>query len=194
MAKKRFTREYLIEALQKLYERLGRPLIQSDTHEHTDVPGHVTYIRRFGSWCEALQTAGIPLDPMAWGYDRKTLLAHLRDVVERIGRAPTQSELSKIEGPCADTYVSHFGSWRAALAEIGLEPYRNKRYVYGREELLDMLRALADDLGHAPITPELMERDDLPHPTTFIQRLGGWNKGLEEAGLTPRYPRKGRDT
>ncbi len=133
MAKKRFTREYLIETLQKLYERLGRPLIQSDTHDYTDVPGHVTYIR-------------------------------------------------------------YFGSWRAALAEVGLKPHRSKKYVYEREELLDMLRALANELGHTPTTPELMERDDLPHPTTFVQRLGGWNKGLEEAGLTPRYPGKGRDT
>ncbi|MEA3340723.1 MAG: hypothetical protein U9R15_12205 [Chloroflexota bacterium] len=194
MAKKRFTREQLIEALQKLYERLGRPLIQSDTHDYTDVPGHVTYIRRFGSWREALQTAGIPLDPATWGYDREMLLTYLRDVVERLGRAPTIKELKKLEGPSAYTYASHFGSWRAALAEVGLKPHRSKSYVYGREELLDMLRALANELGHTPITPELMERDDLPHPTTFIQRLGGWNKGLEEAGLTPRYPGKGRDT
>jgi len=194
MAKKRFTREYLIEALQKLYERLGRPLIQSDTHDYTDIPGHVTYIRYFGSWREALQAAGIPLDPSTWGYDREMLLAHLRDVVERLGRAPTKKDMAKLEGPCGDTYVSHFGSWRAALAEVGLKPHRSKKYVYEREELLDMLRALANELGHTPTTPELVERDDLPHPTTFIQRLGGWNKGLEEAGLAPRYPGKSRDT
>jgi len=49
-----------------------------------------------------------------------------------------------------DETVSHFGSWHAALAEIGLQPQVGNK-LYERDELLDILRHLAEDLGHPPM-------------------------------------------
>lgn len=187
MAKKNFTREYLIEAMQTLHERLGHTPTEADTHDYPDVPGHVTYIRRFGGWREALETAGVPLDPRNTGYDRETLLEHLRAVVEQLGRAPTRADMSEVDGPCPATYASHFGTWTDALAQIGLEPRRGGTRIYETEELLDVVRDLADELGHAPTTTELLGREDLPDPTTFTRRFGTWNQALRDAGLTPRF-------
>jgi hypothetical protein len=158
-----------------------------DADAHLNVPTGRTYINRFGSWRKALKAAGIPLDPRNTGYDRDTLLAHLRDLARRLGRTPTLADLE--DGPCGGTYQSHFGSWTAALSAAGLEPGRRSRR-YHRGELIEILRGLAEELGHAPSMAELWEREDLPTPSTYKYRFGRWNVALEETGLTPQHVMK----
>ncbi|MEA3377393.1 MAG: hypothetical protein U9R72_14480, partial [Chloroflexota bacterium] len=61
-----------------------------------------------------------------------------------------------------------------------------------RQELLEILREVGDELGHAPSMAELWEREDLPSPSTYKYRFGRWNDALREAGLRPRHRAKGR--
>jgi hypothetical protein len=186
MAGKRFSQDELIEALKGLAELLGRTPRARDADADPDVPCRSTYVNRFGSWRKALEAAGIPLDPRNTGYDRETLLDHLQDLAETLGRTPRRTDLEATDGPCPRTYQSHFGSWSGALVEAGLEVGPpSKRYE--REELVEILSALAQQLGHAPSMAELWEREGLPTPSTYKYRFGRWNAALEEAGLTPRF-------
>jgi hypothetical protein len=184
MTQQRYSQQCLIEKLQELAGRLGRSPTQVEATADPDIPSHTTYVKRFGSWTAALRAAGLPVDPRSVGYDRETLLEMLRELVAELGRPPVCRELSQLGLPCDATYAKHFGSWAAALAEIGLEPKGNTRY--GRDELLDVLRDLDVELGHPPSQAELREREVLPHPSTYKYRFGSWNKALEAAGLTPR--------
>jgi hypothetical protein len=68
MSKKRFTREDLIQALHKLAQRVGGTPIEYDTYDYPDIPSHTIFVKRFGTWREALQAAGIPLNPLYMGY------------------------------------------------------------------------------------------------------------------------------
>jgi hypothetical protein len=192
MSTKRFTRDDLIKALHTLSERVGRTPIEHDTHKYPDIPGHTTFVKRFGTWREALEAAGIPLNPLYMGYDRETLLDHLREVAEELGRAPSKREFKEFEGPNPETYAAHFGSWRAALAEIGLTVRTSRRYE--SEQLLQILRELADELGHTPTTAELQAREDLPSSYTYRDRFGRWTEALRRAGLTPRHSAGVRDS
>mgnify|MGYP001043517992 CR=1 FL=1 len=161
-----FSDDELLDALGRLTELLGHTPRERDATAHPDFPSHKTYVNRFGSWRKALEAAGIPLDPRNTGYDRETLLAHLRDLAEILDRTPTLGDLETVDGPCGATYESHFGSWTAALSAAGLEPGpRSKRY--SRDELLSVLQELAEELGHAPSMAELWEREDLPTPSTY---------------------------
>jgi hypothetical protein len=187
MAKRRYSRDDLIEALRQLAERLGRTPTRKDPGERSDVPDYKTYVRYFGSWRKALEAAGIPLNPRGIGYSREQLLGHLRDLAETLGRTPTVGDVNAADGPCDKTYRNRFGKWSTALTEAGLEVGPQRRR-YGCDELLDILRAFAEDLGHVPSKAELKKRDDLPSPTAYWNRFGGWNAALREAGLTPRYP------
>jgi hypothetical protein len=185
VARRGFSREDLIDALHTLMEREGGTPKQYEPHKYADIPSHVTFVKRFGTWRQALQAAGIPLDPMRMGYDRPTLLKWLREVAEALGKAPTQEELRAAGGPVASTYVEHFGSWPAALAELGLEVRTSRRYE--SEELLEVLRELARELGHTPSISELQARKDLPSPYTIRDRFGRWNEALRMAGLEPGH-------
>lgn len=172
--------------LRALRDRVGRIPREYDTYEYPDIPGHMVYVRRFGTWRKALETAGIPIDPRNMGYDRETLLAELRDIVDELGTTPTLEEVREVGGPAGTTFSRHFGSWTAALKELGLEPRTGGRYE--DEELLNSLRQLAAELGHAPSVSEMQARADLPAPSTLRQRFGTWNGALGAAGLKPRHP------
>ena len=149
MTQQRYSQQWMIEKLHELTARLGRSPTQVEATTAPDIPSHVTYVKRFGSWTAALRAAGLPVDPHSVGYDRKTLLEMLRELVAELGRAPVGRELPELGLPCDATYAKHFGSWSAALAEIGLEPkVGNTRYE--RDELLDVLRDLERVLGHPP--------------------------------------------
>jgi hypothetical protein len=190
MGTRRFSEEDLIDCLRRLRERVGRTPIEADTHEHLDIPGHTTYVKRFGTWREALEAAGIPIDPRNMGYDKETLLAELRTIVEQLGRTPSRRDLREMGGPSGCTFAHYFGSWTAALKELGLEPNRGRRYK--TEELLEILRDVAADLGHPPSVSEVMRQEELPAPRTFRYRFDTWNGALRAAGLTPRHPRRRR--
>ncbi|MFW6126336.1 MAG: homing endonuclease associated repeat-containing protein, partial [Chloroflexota bacterium] len=151
-----------------------------------DIPTHQVYVKRFGSWRTALEAAGMAVSPRNAGYDRATLVNHVRALAEDLGRSPTCVDLKAVDGPCYDTYRHHFGGWAVALEKAGLEVKPHSRR-YNEEELLDILRDLAEELGHAPSMAELWEREDLPTPSAYKYRFGRWNDALREAGLAPRY-------
>lgn len=71
------------------------------------------------------------------------------------------------------------------MAELGLEPRTSRRYE--TEELLEILRDFAEELGHAPSIAELQAQEDLPSPCTYRYRFGRWNEAVRQAGLTPRH-------
>jgi hypothetical protein len=58
--------------------------------------------------------------------------------------------------------------------------------AYTDAELLDALRAFADELGHPPTVPETNDREGFPGADTFVRRFGTWNAALDEAGLETR--------
>jgi hypothetical protein len=172
----------LLDILRQLAAEVGHAPRAYEADTHPDVPTARTYINHFGSWLEALEAADLRPDGRQTGYDRGTLLSHLQDLAESLGRAPTRGELHEAGGPTVPVYESHFGSWPQALREAGLELGRRfKRY--DRAELLDILRELAGELGHTPSTAELWDRKSLPSPATYQNHFGRWNAALKEAGL-----------
>lgn len=184
----RYDREYLLEALQDVARELGRAPTYDEMKSRDDVPRPRTYRRRFGSWREALRVAGFPTKPDTRRYDRELLLQELNRIVEELGRTPSGKEVREMGGPSANTFAHHFGSWTAALKELGLTPRTGGRCRdYDDEELLGALRQLAVELGHAPTISEMKARSDLPAASTFQRRFGTWNEALRAAGLTSTH-------
>ena len=122
MSPQGFSRQDLIDRLHLLRDRVGRTPKEYDTYDYSDVPSHVTYCKRFGSWKDALLVKDTALDPINTRHDHETLLDRLREIVDELGRTPTSEDLRAAGGPVAETFARHFGSWSAALREIGLEP------------------------------------------------------------------------
>ena len=115
-------------------------------------------------------------------YTDEEILAELRAAAERLGRSPTMREFAK--DPEAhvhpQTVIEHFGTWNAAKRAAGLFPRR----FLTREELLQQLRQLGDELGRVPTARDLAERRRaLPSSSLYAQTFGSLANALREAGF-----------
>ena len=86
-------------------------------------------------------------------YSDEEILEELRAAAERMGRSPTMREFA--QDPQArvhpQTVIEHFGTWNAAKRAAGLFPRR----FLTRDELLEQLRGLGEELGRTPTARDL---------------------------------------
>jgi hypothetical protein len=115
-------------------------------------------------------------------YSRDELLEELRACAARLGASPTMREFA--EDPEAtihpQTVVDHFGSWNAAKREAGQMPRRRAT----REELLEALRALGQELGRRPSTKDVEQaRGRVPSRGVYAKAFGSMREALRLAGF-----------
>ena len=55
------------------------------------------------------------------------------------------------------------------------------------EEILDLLRKKAEQLGHTPNAKSLIGDPNMPNVSTYEERFGSWSSALRAAGLKSRY-------
>ncbi|MCW2927186.1 MAG: hypothetical protein JWM86_1154 [Thermoleophilia bacterium] len=69
-----------------------------------------------------------------------------------------------------------------------LDAFRQRlRRRYGREELIEELRACAARIGASPTMRQFAEDPEATiHPQTVVDHFGSWNTAKREAGLMPR--------
>ena len=114
-------------------------------------------------------------------YTDEDILEELRAAAERIGRSPTMREFARDPeaGMHPQTVIEHFGTWNAAKRAAGLYPRR----FLTRDELLEQLRALGDELGRIPTARDLAaRRRSLPSASLYAHTFGSLANALREAG------------
>jgi hypothetical protein len=115
-------------------------------------------------------------------YTDDGIIAELRACAERLGRSPTMREFvsdpeTKVH---PQTVIEHFGSWNAAKRRAGLMPRR----FATREELVDRLRALGEELGRVPTAKDIEERrGSMPSKSLYWHTFGSLTEALREAGF-----------
>ncbi len=115
-------------------------------------------------------------------YSDEELLAELRACAERLGRSPTMREFAGDPKTRVhpQTVIEHFGSWNAAKREAGLVPRR----FATRQELLQVLRDLGEELGRTPTARDLEERRGrVPSKSLYWHTFGSLTTALREAGF-----------
>jgi Homing endonuclease associated repeat len=115
-------------------------------------------------------------------YSNDEILEELRASAERLGRSPTMREFANdVDARIhPQTVIEHFGTWNAAKRAAGLYPRR----FLTREDLLEQLRALGDELGRTPRTGDLTARKrTMPSTSTYTHTFGSLANALREAGF-----------
>jgi Homing endonuclease associated repeat len=115
-------------------------------------------------------------------YSDDEILDELRAAAERAGRSPTMREFA--QDPEArvhpQTVIEHFGTWNAAKRAAGLFPRR----FLTRDELLEQLRGLGDELGRTPTARDLAaRRRSIPSASLYAHTFGSLGNALREAGF-----------
>ena len=198
----RYSDEELLEEIRRVADVAdsdGAPTI-TQFDEYSDIADSTLH-RRFGSWNEAVEAAGFePNAPLA-SASKADLAADLRALREELGHVPTARDMNEHGAHWIDTYEKHYGSWTTALVEIfddvtestlnsprsdsGTGSDRSnwsKGPHVSDEELLDDLRALADELGRSPTSRDMREHGS-HSAQTYTKRFGSWADAVDEAGI-----------
>lgn len=168
--------EALITELKRISEEFERRPTAQLMNEHGKYWAS-TYRDHFGTWSTALNAAGFAVPG---GYDeapveRETLRTELVELADELGRRPTTDDVREYAEYSPQTYRRRFGSWADALDAAGFDPPK-----LTREELLQNLRDLRDEIGHTPTMREMNEQGK-HSPNTYAKRFGSWSAALDAA-------------
>jgi hypothetical protein len=115
-------------------------------------------------------------------YTDEQILAELSACAERLGRSPTMREFAADPETSVhpQTVIEHFGSWNEAKRTAGLVPRR----FATREELLELLKGLGEELGRIPTARDIEEhRGRMPSKSLYWHTFGSLANALREAGF-----------
>src|SRR5438552_7781727 len=115
-------------------------------------------------------------------YSDEQILEELTASAKRLGRSPTMREFADDPKTSVhpQTVIEHFGSWNEAKRKAGLVPRR----FATREELLELLRELGEELGRIPTARDIEEhRGQMPSKSLYWHTFGSLANALREAGF-----------
>jgi hypothetical protein len=115
-------------------------------------------------------------------YTDEQILDALRGSARRLGRSPTMKEFAADPeaGMHPQTVIEHFGTWNAAKRAAGLMPRR----FATREELVERLRLLGEELGRTPTAQDIRaRRGTMPSASLYWHTFGSLSTALREAGF-----------
>ena len=115
-------------------------------------------------------------------YSDDQILEELRTCAVRIGKSPTMREFEADSATTVhpQTVIEHFGSWNAAKRQAGLVPRR----FATREELLQLLRELGEEIGRVPTAKDVeARRGTMPSKSLYWHTFGSLTSALREAGF-----------
>jgi hypothetical protein len=113
------TNEELIADLKRIALKLNKTALnRTDNDEHGKY-GTTTYIRRFGSWFNALEKAGLEKTRTPMNLPEEELFKNLEEIWIKLGRQPRYAEVQKpLSKYHVGTYENRFGTWRKALEKF----------------------------------------------------------------------------
>ena len=115
-------------------------------------------------------------------YTDAQILEALRASAERLGRSPTMKEFAADAQAemHPQTVIEHFGTWNAAKRAAGLMPRR----FATRDELVEQLRRLGEELGRTPTADDIRQRrGTMPSASLYWHTFGSLTTALREAGF-----------
>lgn len=148
----------LIADLQRVASAYGTPSVSWEQYAADGAFGCETLRRRFGSWNNALQRAGLELGKR-WRIPNEELFANLEAIWRGLGRQPRRADLDSILSRVSrSVYEQRFGSWRR-----GLEAFVSWANQEERSESAPPIGASGHRTGRQPslrLRFHVMQRDD----------------------------------
>lgn len=116
-------------------------------------------------------------------YTEMECLRSLSKAIEELGDAPTMNEYDSLNlSPAAKTVADRCGTWKLALAKLDAE--RDERREYTKENCINAIKILADDIGKEPSISDYSSVSYGPSISTIRAICGSWTEAKEIAGVS----------
>lgn len=178
-----YTNDQLIYILQKFYNDTGKSPTREDINNLENCPSYRVFVDRFGSFNDALSTAGLQLNQRR-NVNKEYLISELHRFVSLYNRSPTIDDFRyNTDFPSDSTYQRHFGSWNNGLVAAKLDLNFGNKYT--KEFLLNELSRFTLENNRVPEYRDLLPTCGYPTARTYADNFGSFNTALIEIGLTP---------
>ncbi len=187
-AKTTYTDDELLWLLQYHYKVFHRSPTSHNGLGFTNTPPAELITRRFKTWNNALEKAGLKLNAKRGVfYSDEELLEFIKDACDILGEIPSKEKYDSIpDFPRSATIAKRLGGWNNALRLAGLEIVReSKRWNLSRAELIAILQKTHAVLGRKPTSGEIGYGilDFSPTFNSFVEEFGSWKEALTAAKL-----------
>jgi len=192
-----YSDEQILDMLRRCYEEHGA-CTPTLLDEMDGVCSSSLVMRRFGSWTDAKDEAGIDDDAKSRSgrkqqYEDQEILSQIRECARRNdGKCTVELLTNESDLISPSVAVERFGSWLKAKQEAGLESGRDSNarpQQYSDEDYYELLREC--QRKHGKVTQRVFNEDDeFPSASAVRKRFGKWSNAKEQAGLdnnTRRY-------
>jgi hypothetical protein len=120
-------------------------------------------------WIETLDDAGVLPS-------RDDIIREINRVVAEVDRLPSAGDFTDQTGIRGVVYEHYFGNWITALDATGVLPTR--------EELVDHIRGLSDELQSIPNPSAILEKSKYSK-SVYDYQFDSWKAAITAAGLVP---------
>lgn len=178
------TNDELLAPVKQYYNEFGK------VPGRREIPGSTTISRRFGSWNNALISAGLTVNRES-NVDEETLLKSLKDFHERHGRSPAAKETNtRTELYDTRTYLRGLNckTWNAVLKKAGL-PLNNaisELNSLDDDQLIEVLKREIKNRNIKNRREYISRGTDLPAWGTLLSRFGSIKEISELLNLNAR--------
>jgi len=179
LIRKTYTDEELIQSLKNFYERTGKVPNTNSILSDPDVPRIQAFVNHFGSFKNALESAGFKAREKL---SDEELIQLLKDFGKKTGKTPTVELVNADpDMPSVGSYCSRFRGFNKALELAGFEIQKK---ILTDEELIEYLRDFGERMGRTPTQKMVCSDPEMPSLSAYRNHFGNFNKALELAGFT----------
>lgn len=175
-----YSDESVLEEIQRVAREVGEERLTRERFDQIARVSSTTVARKFGSWFEAMDRAGISqtqaLRPLK--IEKETVLSAIREYARNNpGIPPTRDAIERMLGLWKGAIHQHVGTMKDLLLEAGVEPSPSGRR-YTDAESFENIVALWTHYGRQPNFAELKRSPSTVGPKAYIRRWGGWRAAL----------------
>jgi len=175
----------IIADIQRVAEKVGSVPSRREYRKRGEYAG-ITAEEKFGSWTAARQAAGLDGGPTKNTFvSQSDLIEDLQQVAEELGESPSQPQYNQHGKYTHQVAYDRFDSWNDALDAAGLATEYDAKLP--KEELLDDIRRVGEQIGDAPSQTEYSKHGE-HGVTTVKRRFKSWAEAVRKAGFEPYDP------
>lgn len=172
--------EEFIQDIRSVFSKLITETLLRDEYNKHGKYHSSTISKRFGSWIQALEKAGIaPANFQRTNIPDKEFIDDLIRVARLLNKNSVTTGAYKVHGrfDCG-TILHRFDSWSRFLELSKLESTGFKKDITN-EDLLHEIESVWIALGRQPTTTDIKDGCSKYSLNTFTRRFGSWRKALE---------------
>jgi len=193
VSKQKYSDENLIGFIHKYYEEFNRVPSSTDLTRADDYPFGSLYTKRFGSYKNALDIAGLKRESRKNNkYTDNELLEGYKKVYDYYSRQPTHLEYKEYYKenagvPSQSILNIRIGSFENINDSLGLKTTTSKYVGYNKEFLISELQRFEKEHSRPPICSDFNKGSDgYPSNKCYVKEFGSYGNALVEAGFDYR--------